>query len=96
MLLGAGGAARGAILPLLNAGPVSLTLANRSLDKATALAGDFALLGNVDVSGFSVLQGKFDVIINATSASLGNELPPVPAKAMSAVSATSPDTFFHT
>jgi shikimate dehydrogenase len=78
LLLGAGGAARGAILPLLNANPVSLTLANRTVDKASALAHEFASFTTIDVSAFTALQGIFDVVINATSASLGNEMPPVP------------------
>ncbi|HSY27478.1 MAG TPA: shikimate dehydrogenase [Burkholderiaceae bacterium] len=79
LLLGAGGAARGAILPLLNTGPASMTIANRSPEKALTLAREFAGHGNIDASDFDALQGEFDVIINATSASLGNELPPVPA-----------------
>jgi shikimate dehydrogenase len=79
LLLGAGGAARGAILPILNARPTSLTLVNRSPDKANALASEFSAFGPIDASAFTALQGVFDVVINATSASLGNELPPVPA-----------------
>jgi shikimate dehydrogenase len=79
LLLGAGGAARGAILPILHADPASLTIANRSIDKASALAQKFAAFGQIDVSAFTALQGVFDVVVNATSASLGNELPPVPA-----------------
>ena len=83
LLLGAGGAARGALLPLLHAGPISLTIANRSQEKASALAHEFAAHGNIDISGFSALQGEFDVIINATSASLSNELPQVQASIFS-------------
>lgn len=79
LLLGAGGAARGALLPLLHACPASLTIANRSPEKATALACEFAAFGKIDVSAFNALQGRFDVVVNATSASLGSELPPVPA-----------------
>jgi shikimate dehydrogenase len=83
LLLGAGGAARGAILPLLQAQPASLTLANRSEVKAQALAHAFAACGHIDVAQFAALQGVFDVVINATSASLGNEVPPVPANIFS-------------
>lgn len=79
LLLGAGGAARGAILPLLSANPASLTIANRSEDKAVELAREFASLGSIDASPFTALRGTFDVVINATSASLGNQLPPIPA-----------------
>lgn len=78
LLLGAGGAARGAILPLLNAQPASLTIANRSVEKAQSLARELTAYGNIQVSSFSALQGEFDIVINATSASLGNELPPIP------------------
>lgn len=79
LLLGAGGAARGAILPLLTAKPAALTIANRSLEKAAGLAREFAAFATIEVCAFAALQGRFDVVINATSASLGNELPPVPA-----------------
>jgi shikimate dehydrogenase len=79
LLLGAGGAARGAALPLLNAKPASLTIANRSVEKAQLLARELPAYGNIHVSGFSALPGEFDVVINATAASLGNELPPIPA-----------------
>jgi len=83
LLLGAGGAARGAILPLLRAQPASLTLANRSEDKAQALAQEFSAIGHIEVAQFTALHGVFDVVINATSASLGNEVPPVPAEIFS-------------
>lgn len=80
LMLGAGGAARGAILPLLQAQPSSLMLANRTEDKASALAREFAAIGHIDVAPFTDLRGAFDVVINATSASLGNDVPPVPAE----------------
>ena len=82
LLLGAGGAARGAMLPLLGAQPASLTLANRSTDKAEALVATFReQRGSIplDACGFSALAGReFDVVINATAASLANEAPPLP------------------
>lgn len=77
LLLGAGGAARGAVLPLLHARPASLTIANRTLSKATALARAFAGQGNIVVCDSSALAGVFDLVINATSASLGEDLPEV-------------------
>ena len=77
-----GGAARGAILPLLAVLPTSLTLANRSVDKAATLVAHFAdAAANtpLDACGFAALAGReFDVVINATAASLANEAPPLP------------------
>ncbi|CAN5418639.1 shikimate dehydrogenase [soil metagenome] len=81
LLLGAGGAARGAVLPLLNMQPSVIVIANRTQSKAAALAQQFQSHGNVLASDFAGLQAPFDLIINATSASLSEELPPVPAGA---------------
>jgi shikimate dehydrogenase len=77
LLLGAGGAARGAILPLFQAGAASLTIANRTAARATELADAFSAQGNTQASEFAALQGGFDIVINATSASIEGELPPV-------------------
>jgi shikimate dehydrogenase len=83
LLLGAGGAARGALLPLLGTQPASLTLANRTVARAEALAADFAERDTripLDACGFNDLAGRqFDVVINATAASLADEAPPLPA-----------------
>jgi len=80
LLLGAGGAARGVIAPLLAGGPASLFIANRSADKALALAAAFADLVEVDAGSFGETAGKsFDLVINATSASLAGASPPLPA-----------------
>jgi shikimate dehydrogenase len=78
LLLGAGGAARGALGPLLERKPSGLVIANRTVEKALALADQFGAAGNVSASAFDALTGRFDIIINATSASLAGEVPPVP------------------
>lgn len=84
LLLGAGGAARGALLPFLAEAPAVLVIANRSLDKAQALdamaTAQGAKPGQVQGCRYADLVGQtFDVVFNATSASLRAELPPVPA-----------------
>lgn len=94
LLLGAGGATRGALLPLAQAGVASLTIANRTADKAEALAAEFAphvspcpvrgmglaaLKAQADVDG-----GGFDIVINATSASLQGHAPAVPGRVLAA------------
>ena len=82
LLLGAGGAARGALLPFLAEAPAELVIANRSLDKAQELARIATASGAGNVRGctYADLAGQaFDVVFNATSASLRAELPPVPA-----------------
>lgn len=83
LLLGAGGAARGVIAPLLAGGCASLTLANRTVDKAIALRelfkGTAANIANLAACGFADLAGQtFDVVINATSASLSGAGIPLP------------------
>ena len=82
LLLGAGGATRGALLPLLDSRPASLTIANRTVAKADALAALFAARAGdtvLDACGFDALAGRrFDLVINATAASLAGELPPLP------------------
>lgn len=83
LLLGAGGAARGAILPLLQAQPAGMVIANRTKSKAAVLAQQFIAHGNILACDFTELHGPFDLIINATSASLANQLPPVPASVFS-------------
>jgi shikimate dehydrogenase len=79
LVLGAGGAVRGALPILLAEGPQTLVLANRHLDKAQTLAAQYAAQHNVRASGYEALEGqRFDVVINGTSASLFAQLPPVP------------------
>jgi shikimate dehydrogenase len=79
LLLGAGGAARGVILPLIEENITSLVIANRTQPRAMELAQQFSHSGTpVSSAAFDQLDQRFDVIINATSASLDSELPPLP------------------
>lgn len=85
LLLGAGGAARGALGPLLDAKPAALVIANRSATRADDLAQAFSAHGPVRACRYAELAGTgFDVVINATSASLGGEVPPLPEGVFSA------------
>jgi len=84
LLLGAGGAARGAVLPLLDERPARLVIANRTPERAQDLARRFGGQGTVEASAFETLQDKFDIVVNATSASLAADLPPVPPRVFGA------------
>ena len=76
LLLGAGGAARGVLQPLLERGPAALRIANRTASRAEALAAQFR---GVVGGGFRELAGEsFDLLINATSAGMANEAPALP------------------
>lgn len=79
LLLGAGGAARGVLQPLLAEGPAALVIANRTPGRAHELAADFSAFGPLSGSSFEDLAGQsFDLIINASAASLQGEVPPLP------------------
>jgi shikimate dehydrogenase len=79
LLMGAGGAARGVVLPLLEHTPRILTIANRTRQKAYELEQQFSCYGNVLSGDYADLRGeKFDLVINATSASLTGSLPSLP------------------
>lgn len=79
LLLGAGGAVRGVLGPILAERPQQLTVANRTPLKAEQLARGFAAEGNIAGCGFDDLEGQeFDLVINGTSASLAGEMPPLP------------------
>jgi shikimate dehydrogenase len=79
LLMGAGGAARGVVLPLLEHKPCILTIANRTRQKAYELEQQFSCYGNVLSGDYADHRGeKFDLVINATSASLTGSLPSLP------------------
>jgi shikimate dehydrogenase len=79
LLLGAGGASRGVVRPLLETGPGQLLIANRTAEKAVALAAALSGLGPVAGCGLDNLAGRqFDLIINGTAAGLRGEVPGIP------------------
>lgn len=81
LLIGAGGAARGAILPILEQNPKSLTIVNRTADKAQKLAIQFECHGKVSGFGFNELPSNdYHIIINSTSASISGDIPALNAK----------------
>lgn len=85
LILGAGGAVRGVMHPLLEAGVESILVANRTVSRAEELASLFADEGKVEACGFAdIPAAPFDLVINGTSASLQGELPPVPAAVVAA------------
>ncbi len=78
LLMGAGGAAYGAVLPLMGAG-AKLSVVNRTPEKARQLGEAFAAQGQIAAFGYADLDGKtFDCIINATSSGLSGEMPMLP------------------
>ena len=82
LLLGAGGAARGVIGPILEQAPAGLTIANRTASRAQVLATHFSQRGLSPVAScdLDALDAPFDLVINATAASLGGERPPVSSR----------------
>jgi shikimate dehydrogenase len=79
LILGAGGAVRGILEPLIKEKPRQLVIANRTLIKAQQLAEQFSDIGKIESCGYDDLGAtQFDVVINGTSASLQGSLPPLP------------------
>jgi shikimate dehydrogenase len=79
LLLGAGGAARGILEPLLRERPTELMVVNRTPARARQLAAEFAEIGPVEGGAYDLINGRqFDLIINATSAGLSGEVPALP------------------
>jgi shikimate dehydrogenase len=78
LLLGAGGAVRGALLPFLEQRPAEIVIANRTVAKAELLAQQVAAHGPVRACDYHAIGARsFDLVINATSASMRGELPPL-------------------
>lgn len=83
LLVGAGGAAKGVIFPLLQAGCALLRVVNRSPERALALRAHLldhapALAARLEAGSLTQAQGRWDIVINATSASLGHNAPDLP------------------
>jgi len=91
LILGAGGATRGIVGPLLEMQPASLRIANRTIDKAQLLVTQYEEQGPISACRFDVVpvSEPYDLIINATSAGVQGDTPPYPAAAVSA------DTFCY-
>ena len=84
LILGAGGATRGIVSPLLDANPASVMIANRTISKAKALAEHYSSEGPVSACRFQDVRSPpvYDLVINATSAGVKGETPPYPEAAI--------------
>lgn len=85
LILGAGGATRGIVAPLLDADPQGITIANRTLARAQDLAAHFSAYGSINACRFEDVTASksYDLVINATSAGFKGETPPYPEAAIS-------------
>lgn len=77
LVIGAGGAVRGALVSLIEAQPATICLVNRTVKKALHLQKLFQEKFAITVSGFEELEGKFDLVVNGTSLSLEGKLPAI-------------------
>ncbi len=81
LILGAGGATRGVLAPLLEQEPREVRIANRTPERAKRIRDDFSDLGEISASGFSEVDDRpWDIVINATAASLAGETPELPPR----------------
>ncbi len=88
LILGAGGATRGILAPLLDAEPAAIMLANRTLERAEELVEEFQTDRNLTACRFDDLDDSvpFDLVVNATSAGVCGENPPFPPSCVGSVS----------
>ena len=77
LLLGAGGAIRGILAPLINENPSTITIANRTISKAELIKKEFSQISDVQISDYENLEGSFDLIVNGTSLGVVGEVPPL-------------------
>lgn len=78
LILGAGGASRGIIGPIMGQSPAQIVIANRTVNKAITLSNEFSQLGNISGCSYhDIKNSEFDLILNATSASLTGDIPPL-------------------
>lgn len=82
LIIGAGGATRGIVAPLMVMGPGELVIVNRTAERARRFAEDFADLGPIRGGGFEEMGEGYDLVINATSASLSGDVPAIPARVL--------------
>ncbi|EAQ97571.1 shikimate dehydrogenase [Congregibacter litoralis] len=79
LIVGAGGAVRGVLEPLMRELPTSVHIVNRTVERAETLASEFAVLGKITASGYGDLAAdQYDLVINANSAGLSGEMPALP------------------
>ena len=88
LIVGAGGAVRGVLQPILKEKPKSVVLCNRTLSKADELVSIFKTVGNIKSCAFDDLNETFDIVINGTSASLTGNLPSLPDAVVSDITVT--------